>query len=216
MVAKKFGYSYFTTDQFAAVTGICRRTIRNRFVNWKTALAKAGIENPEYGNTGRGRYSDEECFENLFNVWLYHGRAPHRDEMSKSPSTIGVAAYYLRWGTWRKALLAFVERANSDVSAITVRAEVVQPGASTEIAVIEMERRPKEEDSRNIRLGLRFRVLQRDSFRCCSCGRSPAISPGVELHIDHVIPFSRGGKTALDNLQTLCKECNLGKSNTQF
>jgi 5-methylcytosine-specific restriction endonuclease McrA len=60
---------------------------------------------------------------------------------------------------------------------------------------------------------MRFRILLRDGFRCLSCGRSPITSPGVELHIDHIIPWSKGGETIDDNLQCKCKECNLGKGN---
>lgn len=36
---------------------------------------------------------------------------------------------------------------------------------------------------------------------------------GVKLHVDHVIPVSRGGKSVMDNLQTLCEDCNCGKGN---
>jgi 5-methylcytosine-specific restriction endonuclease McrA len=59
---------------------------------------------------------------------------------------------------------------------------------------------------------LRFEVLKRDNFKCCACGASPAKDPSVDLHIDHVIPWSKGGETVLDNLQTLCSACNIGKS----
>jgi len=59
---------------------------------------------------------------------------------------------------------------------------------------------------------IRLQVLNRDSFRCIFCGRSPATEVGVKLHIDHIVPFSKGGKSTLDNLQTLCSDCNLGKS----
>lgn len=48
-------------------------------------------------------------------------------------------------------------------------------------------------------------------FRCTYCGRSPVTHPGVILHCDHIIPWSKGGKTWLINLQTLCAECNFGK-----
>ena len=61
---------------------------------------------------------------------------------------------------------------------------------------------------------LRYQVLKRDFFRCCYCGASPAKDPTVELHIDHIVPWSKGGSTSLDNLQTLCSRCNLGKSDT--
>ncbi len=67
--------------------------------------------------------------------------------------------------------------------------------------------------NRDIGLRLRFMVMKRDSFKCCICGRSPATNPGLELHIDHIIPWSKGGETVIDNLQTLCSDCNLGKGN---
>ena len=59
-------------------------------------------------------------------------------------------------------------------------------------------------------LKLRVQVFQRDKFRCVYCGASP--SDGVtRLHCDHRIPRIAGGLTCLDNLQTLCEACNLGK-----
>ena len=67
--------------------------------------------------------------------------------------------------------------------------------------------------SRKISDKLRYAVLKRDHFKCCACGASPAKDPAVELHIDHIIPWSKGGNTTIDNLQTLCSKCNLGKSN---
>lgn len=66
---------------------------------------------------------------------------------------------------------------------------------------------------RSVSLQLRYSVLKRDNFKCCVCGASPAKDSSVELHIDHIVPWSKGGETELDNLQTLCSLCNLGKSN---
>lgn len=57
---------------------------------------------------------------------------------------------------------------------------------------------------------LRAEVLRRDQSRCRMCGRTAQVVP---LHVDHIIPVSKGGKTSLENLQTLCQDCNLGKSN---
>lgn len=56
---------------------------------------------------------------------------------------------------------------------------------------------------------LRWDILERDRFTCQSCGRTP---PDVKLHVDHKIPIAMGGKTVIENLHTLCAECNLGKS----
>jgi 5-methylcytosine-specific restriction endonuclease McrA len=60
---------------------------------------------------------------------------------------------------------------------------------------------------------LRYSILKRDHFKCVLCGRTPE-EDGVKLHVDHIIPISKGGKTEYDNLRTLCQDCNLGKSDT--
>lgn len=74
--------------------------------------------------------------------------------------------------------------------------------------------RYKHRTSRDPSMKLRFEILKRDNFKCCAYGSSPAKDPAVELHIDHIIPWSRGGETIKENLQTLCSICNLGKGNT--
>ncbi len=65
-------------------------------------------------------------------------------------------------------------------------------------------------DDRYISKRLRFLILKRDEFTCKYCGRK---APNVILHIDHVKPFSKWGKTDEWNLVTACVDCNLGKSN---
>ncbi len=67
---------------------------------------------------------------------------------------------------------------------------------------------------REIGLSLRYKILKRDNYKCCICGASPAKDSSVELHIDHILPWSKGGETTEENLQTLCSKCNLGKSNS--
>lgn len=56
---------------------------------------------------------------------------------------------------------------------------------------------------------LRLKILKRDNHTCQICG---AKAPEVQVHIDHIIPLSRGGLTEEKNLRILCKDCNLGKS----
>lgn len=58
---------------------------------------------------------------------------------------------------------------------------------------------------------LREMVARRDNYTCQICGKY--MSDGVGLHIDHIIPVSKGGKSVASNLQVLCSKCNGSKSN---
>jgi hypothetical protein len=69
----------------------------------------------------------------------------------------------------------------------------------------------RQQERSRITAGVRSKVLARDRYRCRDCGISADL--GAVLHVDHVIPISRGGSSDLGNLQTLCQECNLGKGN---
>lgn len=60
---------------------------------------------------------------------------------------------------------------------------------------------------------MRYDVLKRDDFKCQKCGITA--KDGAKLHVDHIIPVSKGGTTTLSNLQTLCDRCNLGKSDKE-
>ena len=71
---------------------------------------------------------------------------------------------------------------------------------------------PAKKTLRAVNWRLRFLVMRRDDFKCRQCGCSPAIKPGTVLVVDHVVPWSKGGETTIDNLQTLCEPCNGGKS----
>lgn len=61
-----------------------------------------------------------------------------------------------------------------------------------------IERRP-------IPMKVRIRVLRKYGFKCAQCPSED------DLHIDHINPVSRGGKDDEDNLQVLCRTCNLRK-----
>lgn len=55
---------------------------------------------------------------------------------------------------------------------------------------------------------LREAVIARDGHVCQLCGGD--VEPG-DIHIDHIIPWSRGGKHELGNLQVAHSTCNLRK-----
>lgn len=56
---------------------------------------------------------------------------------------------------------------------------------------------------------MRFAIYERDGHRCRICG-----SRLDDLEIDHIIPISKGGKSTMDNLQTLCHRCNVRKGDS--
>jgi hypothetical protein len=69
----------------------------------------------------------------------------------------------------------------------------------------------KVDSSNTVRAGIRWQVFERDDFKCVACGLTAL--DGAILHIDHIIPRSKGGKDEMENYQTLCHKCNIGKSN---
>lgn len=58
---------------------------------------------------------------------------------------------------------------------------------------------------------LRFYIFERDNFKCEYCGSKKGTHNNVILHVDHIIPVSKGGKNNICNLVTSCEKCNLGK-----
>jgi len=184
-----------------------RETLRRRWGTSRAAFEAAGLTITKLGR----RYTDEECFANLLAAWTHHRRPPLYREMGLPPSQVGGKAYLNRFGTWNKALAAFVERVNRDGESEAQleprKGEIIGP----EVAAPLLSRRSDE--SRDIPLGLRFRVLHRDRFKCLLCGDHPARNPECVLHVDHMIPWSKGGRTHMDNLRTLCATCNIGRGN---
>src|SRR3989338_7719468 len=190
-----------TFNKYKIISNIS--TISRHFGSWSKALRKAGLSI----SSSQARYSEEDLFENLLNVWTYRGRQPTLTEMNEPPSKITPNTYSNHFWNWRKSLEAFVKYANKgeQEAFITRKKEYVQEKTELDINYI------KHKTSRGINLRLRFLVMKKDNFKCKNCGRSPATNHNVVLHVDHIKPWSKGGETILENLQTLCSKCNLGK-----
>jgi len=178
-----------------------KTTILRRFGSWNKALEASGLKVILTLNN-----KEEVLFENLTNVWQHLGRQPVGKDLEKSKghSRFALGTYEKRFGSWNKALEAFGAFINSG------------PGIGEEVNSRKktggdhLRRTP-----RKINWRLRAIVLIRDNCICKMCGASPAKKPSVELHVDHISPWSKGGETVLDNLQTLCVTCNIGKGNIE-
>lgn len=206
--AKDAGTVQLTQDIFRDRSVIHPTTICRRFGSWRRALKDAGLSSSPLAK----RYSDEECFDNLVKLWTHYGRTPVGREADIPPSIVGKKAYLVRWGTWRRALRAFVDCANSTDKrpggAFTSNSAHPTDGPESRSG---MTNRRASLDPRAIPWSVRYKVLIRDKCRCQICGSSPAAQPGCVLHIDHLVPVSAGGTAQIHNLRTLCHRCNLGK-----
>ncbi|HZZ61350.1 MAG TPA: HNH endonuclease [Roseiarcus sp.] len=170
-------------------------TALRRFGTWNNAIVAAGLQIANEIN-----FTDERLFENIMLLWEHFGRQPRRAELAKPPSVISQSAYLRRFHSWTDALTRFVRLCEC-------------AGHST-AGTVEIPKGHKT--GRDPSLRLRFRVMKRDNFSCRACGASPALEPGLTLHVDHIAAWSLGGETVDENLQTLCEPCNLGKSNVLY
>jgi hypothetical protein len=208
-VAQELRKKSLTVEEYRYFGRFTEGPFRRLFGSWVNALEAAGLE-PSDGF--KKPNTIEDLYQNLEAVWRAIGRQPKQSDMRMPLSNVGHDAYCRRFGSWRKALEAFVAYANGSLEGVAVadaheRFTVTPPSVPFD--------EPKR-TSRNISWRLRFLVMRRDGFRCQQCGRSPANTLGTVLVIDHVHPWSKGGESVYDNLRTLCEKCNGGKSNLEL
>ena len=204
-VANKLNKVSVTHDEYNKNGKYSSTTYVRRFGGWFKALEKAGLSKTRTP----ANIPDEELFNNIEEVWIKLGRQPRYKEIQAPLSKYSAGTYENRYGTWRKALQAFIKYFNQDQE--ESKEDAISEKAKTD--EINEPKKQAKKTKREISERLRFRILLRDGFTCRKCGRSPLKSPGVELHVDHIIPWSKGGETIPDNLETKCKKCNLGKGN---
>jgi 5-methylcytosine-specific restriction endonuclease McrA len=204
--AKALGRETITIAEYEKIGKAHPSTIQRRFGSWPKALKLAGLQ-PSRSKIG---ITDDELFENIKSLWITLGRQPRYSEVKAPSSLFSAGTYENRFGSWSKALHEFVAWVNSDSTEQPQQdAEVQQCAVDSTVQMPLAKRRTRREISDR----QRFRILVRDGFRCKTCGASPLIKPGVELHVDHILPWSKGGETTDDNLSTKCAQCNLGKGN---
>lgn len=187
-----------TIKEYDAIGKYNSSTIIRRFGSWNNALNLTGT------NISNRYYSDEEFVENIKNVWLTLGRQPTRREMNdRKISHISSTSYIRKFGSWYNALEFFVFQIESENDS-KIQVPVIDEDGFT------------HHTSRDPNDRLKVRVLMRDGNKCKICGVT--CDGGLhKIHFDHVVPWSKGGETTLENLRVLCAECNLalGNSNSE-
>ncbi|MFA5049341.1 MAG: HNH endonuclease [Patescibacteria group bacterium] len=141
-----------------------------------------------------------------------------REELGKyfGPNIIGQKS------TWKN--LKNTIDSQTDFKCVNGKADVrrfirerISPSLSSEIKHIKKKNHRKSRQefymSEEWR-SLRYNILKKYKGCCCLCGRSYQ-KHGVVIHVDHIKPRSKYPELELDenNLQLLCEDCNLGKSN---
>lgn len=229
-VANFIGGSTVTIKEFRLHGSFGDGRLTDEFGSWANALAAAGLQ-PPVG--WKPKTTDEELLENMARVWEHVGRQPRLADFRPPVSRFSHAPYVSRYGSWRKALEAFVAVANcmeadkdsggtdgsaSGVFSAAANTETEDEKSAKRIEVVSPEPAQaalpsRRKTPRNPSWRLKFFVMRRDNFKCCCCGKSPALEPGLILEVDHKNAWESGGETLMNNLQTLCRGCNRGKSN---
>jgi hypothetical protein len=206
-VCGKLGRNNITMREYDEIGKYTSGTIHRRFGTWHKALIAAGIE-----LTVNRNLIEKDLFENIEHVWITLGRQPTDREMRQPLSKYSKNPYLNKFGTWRKALEAFVEFINLDNDQRAEDNNIVEENNLTEVA-IEKDFVFKHKTKRMPSERLKVQVLMRDGNKCRLCGITVT---GDSIHFDHIKPWSKGGETVLENLQVLCEKHNLAKGNLDY
>jgi hypothetical protein len=197
-VSEKVGKSAISRKDFDKYSKYSYTSYRNHFGSFKKALAKLNLSRTRNWGT-----SEEEYLENIKDIWVLTGGQPKYKDMDIPESKHSSVSYRHYFGSWTNALKKFTSFIDKEVI------------CNNETLKLKKEIAERHKTSRNINWRLRFIVMKRDNFKCKICGRSPGKDNNVILHVDHKIAWTNGGETVLENLETLCSICNIGKSNKE-
>jgi hypothetical protein len=183
-VSRRLGREKVSVNDYQTFGRYSFRTHMRRFDSWTKALAKVGLRPAHYRNV-----SAKALLRDLKRAARKGKSLKITVHRYQANGKYNIKTAYRHFGKWQHA----------------VAAAGLMPGCDRKLAG-QPARGP-----RIVNATLRFKVMQRDHFRCLGCGRSPATELGVRLQVDHIVPWSKGGATVLENLQTLCDVCNIGK-----
>jgi len=127
---------------------------------------------------------------------IHHARKKYLEEEFSKANTL--------WKTFYKSFKNFEIAVHASEMKIIDGVPIVTPIISPP-PVIPVIRELTEKEKKQVK--------ERDGNACLCCGDS---GKGIKLQIDHVLPFSLGGETSIDNSQTLCRRCNQFKGENEI
>ncbi len=201
--AKKFRKRSISFNEYDASGKFSSSTLADRFGGWNRTLERAGLKINKLH-----AIPEAALFDNMKLVWDKLKRQPVQKDMVRPLSLHAASTYINKFGSWRSALADFVEYVKGR------HKTKIKTGGKMKSRFREQSKPPPRQTlagKRKITKSLRFEIMRRDYFKCRLCGASPALNPKIILHVDHIKPLAKGGKTTRENLQTLCSECNYGK-----
>src|ERR1035437_8241643 len=201
-IAQTLGKESLTIEEYEELGKFCSGTLKDRYGSWNLAIQQAGLK-PKI----KIKISQEELFRNLQEVWTSLHRQPLSREMKRPLSQFSTEPYVNRYGTFRNALKAFSEHANSD------QEQIPKEEQASSVSVQIPKPAYKHRTKRNIPERLKTLVLIRDGNKCRICGTTVTEE---NIHVDHIKPWSRGGETEYSNLQIVCEKHNLLKGNAEI
>ena len=193
-VAKQLGKNTLTSSEYEQYGKYGTSCARNKFGKWENVLAAVGLDATGYHTAG---ITDEQLLEAIYQAWERLGHQPNTRDLKNGEMGYGQTTYINRFGSWKGSIIAFKEYMQNRQGNI----KIAKASPVT------------HKTSRTASKKLRAQIFERDQSTCQNCGANEEKKPGVKLVLDHIVPYSKGGETTYENLQVLCRRCNINKNN---
>lgn len=146
--------------------------------------------------------------QDLFNTQKYY-----RDDMSKVPWGFLYNKYKDKTISWKaedleKMISKYME--DPEIKSKSNIYEYILAGDFKEETFIPDDKFEKKLNLRTFDDNIKKTVYEQQKHKCKFCGKEFSFK---EMEGDHITPWSKGGKTTIENCQMLCIDCNRRKSN---
>ncbi|MBP3566227.1 MAG: HNH endonuclease [Paraprevotella sp.] len=205
-IAKKLNRKSITYSEYQKYGKYAINKMTKRLGGWSRVLQLAQLNATPY-NLGKGKMiSDIALLLEIESMWIKLGRQPTTNDVKNGVSKYSLNSYIRRFGSWSKTLTLFIQFVNATAE----KSEEESSAKTINLAEPTIIHKTRREPSNR----LKIQVLMRDGNRCRLCGVE--CNDGFHnIHFDHIIPWSKGGETVLENLQVLCNDCNLSKGDME-